>query len=1249
MAYKAYLNNTELFFDSSVQDGSFLLTYAVLKLQYGSAGQFTFRIPPENSHYDDFQRVTSFIDVYRDDDLIFSGRVYSITDRFNLEREIVCEGLLALLNDSIFRPVLHDGTLHGLVRKIVASHNEQVESSKQLSVGVITVSDAACYRDYQNYETSISRMKDLVDSFGGYLHIKKTNGQLTLNWYQDMIDATSQKIELASNLIDIQQTVDSSGVITVLIPLGAETEDGTRLTVKSVNSGKDYITASAENISKYGYIVGSQVWNDITTPAMLMYRGNQYLAASLTPRTTINLTAVDLADAGYDVDSFLPGQKITVLSVPHGINNVQFLCQNQTLNLLQPAQNKLTLGEVRPGFVQNTSKNSADAVVEQIASKYATKTALDTAVDQATSIISGNSGGHVVMHDSDGDTHPDELLIMDTDDIDTAVKVWRFNNSGLGYSSTGYNGTYGLAMTMDGGIVADRINTGTLNGNLIRAGVIRGQQGNSYWDLNTGVLHIEGTGDDDKSKVFIYEPVPPYYVGDLWVTQRDDSSGVVGYMVAGYGVVGNTASGEGGKIMTCIYTRTSGDFDESDWSLITNYVSDNDLQILEQRVSAAELHIDANTASIQSKASMEVTDYLGNRIEAAESTITQQAEQIELKVSESDITGNYLVSKINLSSTTATIQASHIDLQGAVTISSFDSATAGKVVTGSTSKNQYYLSNSADSLTGGSWQNTVTWSSGKYIWTRIATTKTFADNTTSTSYSDAIYDANLTAANVANVTAKAALSKSESVYYRSTSSTTPTISASTSIGTAVNTDNAWEYVMPRPKRGCYFFTCEKYTDKAGNVSFSTVRQMPNANYTSLWCSSTDSTYIDGAYIYTGTLSADKITTGTLSFNRCSGGTLKLGGSNNQSGALIVYNASGAEIGRWDKDGATIRGNVQMVTSDSSALLGSSYFMYVSNNGTLWSSFDGFLVTDKNSSGTTTSKWMMDGATLYQQTRSTSYNERISVLPNANLDGSTKPTSGVIVTRTTDTQSDTSDGTINAYKIDVYDISSTVKKHASCRFGWTHIFLGTNEPGFPTASSAPTIATADTHSIRLDMNTHGMVIKAGTQYIRMIDKKFYAYVGANNYMNLGSDRFEVYASSTIYMRLTNGALGVCGKYVQFTSSSSQRYKHNITTELSERNDPHRLYELPVKQFVYNEGHQLQYDDMEGEELPGFIAEDVEEIYPSAVIHNADGEVESWDERRLIPGMLKLIQEQKEMIDTLTARIDKLEAIIKEVIR
>lgn len=81
------------------------------------------------------------------------------------------------------------------------------------------------------------------------------------------------------------------------------------------------------------------------------------------------------------------------------------------------------------------------------------------AVSRATELITGHQGGYVVLNPSE---KPSEILIMDTDNIDTATKVWRWNGAGLGYSSTGYDGTYGLAMTMDGAINADFITAGKI-------------------------------------------------------------------------------------------------------------------------------------------------------------------------------------------------------------------------------------------------------------------------------------------------------------------------------------------------------------------------------------------------------------------------------------------------------------------------------------------------------------------------------------------------------------------------------------------------------------------------------------------------------------------------------------------------------------------------------------------------------------------------------------------------------------------
>jgi phage minor structural protein len=114
----------------------------------------------------------------------------------------------------------------------------------------------------------------------------------------------------------------------------------------------------------------------------------------------------------------------------------------------------------------------------------------------------------------------------------------------------------------------------------------------------------------------------------------------------------------------------------------------------------------------------------------------------------------------------------------------------------------------------------------------------------------------------------------------------------------------------------------------------------------------------------------------------------------------------------------------------------------------------------------------------------------------------------------------------------------------------------------------------------------------------------------------------------------------GKTLSFASSSSERFKHDIAP-LDDERDPHKLLDLEPKQFVYNEGHPLQYADMDGQTLPGFIAEDVERVYPSAVIHDPDGNVESWDERRIIPGMLALIQEQEKRIARLEKIIERME--------
>ena len=111
---------------------------------------------------------------------------------------------------------------------------------------------------------------------------------------------------------------------------------------------------------------------------------------------------------------------------------------------------------------------------------------LNSAISNATKLITGSKGGCVVLHTKVEDGTPYELLILDNENIDEAVNVWRWNLGGLGFSSHGYNGPYETAITSDGSIVANFITSGTLIANIIKAGVLQSQDGSSYWNLETG-------------------------------------------------------------------------------------------------------------------------------------------------------------------------------------------------------------------------------------------------------------------------------------------------------------------------------------------------------------------------------------------------------------------------------------------------------------------------------------------------------------------------------------------------------------------------------------------------------------------------------------------------------------------------------------------------------------------------------------------------------------------------------------------
>lgn len=100
----------------------------------------------------------------------------------------------------------------------------------------------------------------------------------------------------------------------------------------------------------------------------------------------------------------------------------------------------------------------------------------------------------------------------------------------------------------------------------------------------------------------------------------------------------------------------------------------------------------------------------------------------------------------------------------------------------------------------------------------------------------------------------------------------------------------------------------------------------------------------------------------------------------------------------------------------------------------------------------------------------------------------------------------------------------------------------------------------------------------------------------------------------------------------SSSSSERYKTDITEHIIQELDPKHLYDVPVKMFKYKDGYLSKGDAKNGQNVIGFIVEDMERYYPAAVQYEK-GLPEMWNANIIIPAMMKLLQEQNERIKKL----------------
>lgn len=462
--YRVYCNDSPLY---DLRDEDLVLISPIVKIGENTAGSFEFSILPKHPHYEEVNELTSVITAYDGDEEIFCGRVVEITKDLYNRKKVICEGELAYFNDSIQRPAKYQGlTVRGYLETLVNIHNQQVKNQgidKTFKVGAVTVQDNNDYvYKYTNWESTLEVIKtDLLNTYGGYLRIRKENGVRYIDYLADYPNINTQVIEFGSNLLDFTHDMVASDIVTAVIPLGARLEDVTEvegldayLTIKDVNGGVDYVY-SQEAVKSYGWIFKTVKWDDVHVADNLLRKGKEYLSDIQFAQITLTVSAVDLHMLHVDMERIKVLDEIRVTSSPNGLDRF-FPVSEMTIYLDKPSNNKLTLGtSYSKNSLSTKTESNMTSIKDKIDSLPNKSEILEEARENASQLIHSATNGHVV-------TTADEQLIMDTADKKTARKLWRWNLNGLGYSKTGYNGTYDTAITMDGQIVGERLVGGSV-------------------------------------------------------------------------------------------------------------------------------------------------------------------------------------------------------------------------------------------------------------------------------------------------------------------------------------------------------------------------------------------------------------------------------------------------------------------------------------------------------------------------------------------------------------------------------------------------------------------------------------------------------------------------------------------------------------------------------------------------------------------------------------------------------------------
>lgn len=622
-------------------------------------------------------------------------------------REIVayCEQIFFDLNNNFIEDVYIKGKNgNTALNQILSNTNYAHPFSGTSNIQITNSSRLVC----KNVLSAIigDNENSFVNRWGGELDIDGFTFEINTRIGRN----NGYKVEYSKNMTGINAKFDMRNVVTKIRPVGF---DGIKLEELFVDSplinsyampiireykyedvkwkGSPNYKAPLDGEDDGAYETLAEAQAELKRRALAEFSENEVDL----PTVNYNVNFVELSNT----DEYANYQALSSINIGddvvirHKILDIDIpaRCTAYNYNCLTCNFDEITLGHYNKNFftdVKNTM-NDVDSVkdtLQELPSQL--NDILQQSKEYVTDFINGGFGGYVYYT-------PNAIYILDNPDINVAKNVAVFNMNGLGFSNDGINGTFETAITRDGHIVANFIDTGILTADIIKAGILESKNGKSWLDMSTGEFNF-----GDKVK----------YENDKFEIIVESSDG-------GNINLGDELSNMNNKIDSITHAPTVELTGEQAFLYENNFTGTPTPSTI--KISARVENVESPTYEWYFKRSDETswTPIANNNYN-----------YYNVSHNDSEIFNNSNVKNVTFKCSVGDVY----DEFTIVKVSSGSNGTIGNDGIGITEiQEQYYLSDSQQILIGGTWQTTApTWVKGKYIWTRTQFTYSNGNVTT---------------------------------------------------------------------------------------------------------------------------------------------------------------------------------------------------------------------------------------------------------------------------------------------------------------------------------------------------------------------------------------------------------------------------------------------------------------------------------------------------------------------------------------